>query len=57
MNKEELLKKHNEMLEKSKEEMEKWVLSLSDEEFKLLCELPIISQAKIHYNNKRNNSL
>lgn len=34
--------------------MEKWVLSLSDEEFKLLCELPIISQAKIYYNNKRN---
>ena len=44
MNKEELFKKHNEMLDKGKEETEKWILSLSDEEFKLLCQLPIISQ-------------
>ncbi len=53
MNKEELFKKHNEMLDKGKEETEKWILSLSDEEFKLLCQLPIISQAKIWYKEKR----
>lgn len=53
MNKEELFKKHNEMLDKGKEETEKWILSLSDEEFKLLCQLPIIAQAKIWYKEKR----
>ena len=53
MNKEELFKKHNEMLDKGKEETEKWILALSDEEFKLLFQLPIISQAKIWYKEKR----
>ena len=42
------------MLEKGKDEMEKWIFSLSDEEFKLLLELPIIAQAKIWYKEKRN---
>lgn len=53
MNKHEVFEKYNEVVKKGKEETEKWILSLSDDEFKLLCEYPIIVQAKIHYKKKR----
>lgn len=53
MNKQEVFEKYNEVVKKGKEETEKWILSLSDEEFKLLCEYPFIVQAKIYYNKIR----
>ena len=43
----------NHHFKKGKEETEKWILSLSDDEFKLLCEYPIIVQAKIFYTKIR----
>lgn len=53
MNKKEVFEKYNEVVKKGKEETEKWILSLSDEEFKLLCEYPFIVQAKIYYKKIR----
>ena len=53
MNKHEVFEKYNEVVKKGKEETEKWILSLSDDEFKLLCEYPIIVQAKIYYKKLR----
>lgn len=53
MNKQEVFEKYSEVVKKGKEETEKWILSLSDEEFKLLCEYPFIVQAKIYYKKIR----
>lgn len=53
MDKDELFRKYNETLSKGKEEMEKWILSLSDEEFEEFVQIPIIVQAKIHYKKLR----
>lgn len=53
MNKEEIYSEWEKVVKIGKKETEEWILSLTDEEFKLLCQFPIITQAKIHYNNIR----
>lgn len=53
MNKEEILKEWENVVRKGKEDTEKWILSLSDEEFNILTKNPIIVQAKIHYKKLR----
>ena len=56
MNKEEIDKKYIEMISRGKEETEKWIISLSEEDFRLLVSLPITIQAKIHYKKLRQNN-
>ena len=53
MNKDEILKEWEEVIKKEKEETEKWVVSLSDEDFNTLTKNAIIVQAKIHYKQLR----
>lgn len=53
MKKDELLKNWENVVRKGKEETEKWILSLSDENFNTLTKTPIIVQAKIHYKKLR----
>ena len=53
MKKDELLKNWENVVRKGKEETEKWILSLSDEDFNTLTKTPIIVQAKIHYKKLR----
>lgn len=53
MNKEEILKEWEKVVRLGKEETEKWIISLSDEEFDILTKTPIIVQAKIHYKKIR----
>ena len=56
MNKDELFEEYNKVISKGKEKTEKWILSLSDEEFDTFTQIPIIVQAKIHYKKKRENN-
>lgn len=53
MKKDELLKKWEKVVRKGKEATEKWIISLSDEDFNTLTKTPIIVQAKIHYKQIR----
>lgn len=53
MNKDELFDKYTKIIDNGKEETEKWILSLSDEEFNELVKFPIIVQAKIYYKKLR----
>ena len=53
MKKDEIDKKYIEIISKGKEETEKWIISLSEEDFKILVSLPITVQAKIHYKKIR----
>lgn len=53
MNKDELLKEWEKVVKLGKEETEKWIISLSEEEFNILTKTPIIAQAKIHYKKIR----
>ena len=54
MEKDEIFEKYKYFLSKgNKEETEKWILSLTDEEFDMLTSFPFIVQAKIHYKKLR----
>ena len=53
MKKDELLKNWEKVVRNGKEETEKWILSLSNEDFNTLTKTPIIVQAKIHYKKLR----
>lgn len=53
MNEVELLKEWEKVVRKGKKETEKWIISLSDEDFNTLTKTPIIVQAKTHYKKIR----
>lgn len=54
MTKQEIIDKHLELTSKgNKKETEAWIVSLTDEEFKVLVSEPFITQAKIHYKKLR----
>lgn len=50
---EELLDEWEKIVRKGKEEIEKWVISLSNEDFNIPTKIPIIIQTKIHYKKLR----